>query len=120
MSAEFERIVLEKLDRIEAKLEAHDKKFEEHDRRFEAIDKQFEVVNKQFGAITDTLQVHQNLLTLFEYDFNQKMQAVLDGIAAINGRNAKYDDMFMHFSSKLLNHDVRISALEEEKEKYTK
>ncbi|MBO5413774.1 MAG: hypothetical protein J6A29_05780 [Clostridia bacterium] len=73
MSAKFEKLMLEKMDKLSGdlnsfknditerlvnfekftirKFEEHDKKFEAIDRRFEAIDRRFETIDRRFEAI---------------------------------------------------------------------
>lgn len=66
MSAEFEKLMLEKMDKLSGDLNSFRdniterlvnfekftiKKFEEHDKKFETIDKKFDVIDKKFDAI---------------------------------------------------------------------
>lgn len=142
MSQEFEKIVLEKLDNFEGRFDKIEKTLDEHTEKFKEIDKKLdehsekidrntkeiegltEVVmshtdaiqklDKKVDNLIDTVEVNKNILIKLEYDVNLKFNTLMDFFAKNEEEHKRIDDTLLHYNSKLLSHDIKISALENE------
>ena len=140
MSQEFEKIVLEKLDKIDAKLDEHTKTLNQHSKLIkdntQAIDSNRELIQKntkemtelrdvvlshtdslikierKVNDIADTTRLYGNMLIEHEYDLNLKFDTLMDAFSMNKQKHAEYDDLFLHHNKKCQDFDVRIFKLE--------
>ena len=133
MSQEFEKIVLEKLDKMDAKLDEHTNILNEHTKTLNGHFKQIqhntreiegltevliahngaiESINKKIDGLVDSVKVHQNLFTTLEYDLNLKFNALMDFFKMNEKNHEEYEEIIAQYNSKLLNHEIRICDLE--------
>lgn len=101
-------------------LNKHDKKFEEQNKKFSVIEKRLDRHDALFDKVLDELlgvqelaMQNHNILIQFEHDFNKKFDALFDSFVD-NGRHHKsFKKDISSINASLINHDIRISAIED-------
>lgn len=133
MSVKFEKIMLEKMDKLSDDLNSFKKditekltnferftilKFEEHDKRFEAIDKKFEAIDNKFESIDKKFVSIDKQFDILGNQINKltdDMQIVKNAVILIEDRitreiPALFDGYSMH-QEKQERHDNKINSL---------
>ena len=141
MSNEFETKILEKLDRMEFKIdkigievdkhtimiaenrkaiEGNRKAIEENRKAIETNTKMINENRKMIGknsleiaGLTEVITAHHNTLIKFEHDFNEKFKSLFDSFSANKDEHHVYDNHISNLNSKIFNHDIRLSSLED-------
>lgn len=134
MSANFEKLVLEKLDRLEAnqqKLETNQQRLEDNQQKLEANQQKFETNQQKFGdsqsdiktqlnnlifelkETQDVVKYNTSRIICLENTFKNKIDALFDARSINNKKHEEYENSFNHLNSKIFNHDIRISTLED-------
>lgn len=133
MSQEFEKIVLEKLDKMDAKLDEHTNLIKENT---QSINNNKELIQKnsreiqelrdvvmshadtlikmerKVNDIADTTRLYGNMLIEHEYDLNLKFDTLMDAFSMNKQKHAEYDDLFLHHNKKCQDFDIRLFKLE--------
>lgn len=126
MSQEFEKIVLEKLNKIEGTLDQHTEEFkrvnkvlDEHTEEIKSLrditmSNKASLVNleRKGNDISNTTRLYGNMLIEHEYDLNLKFNTLMDAFSLNKQKHAEYDDLFLHYNEKTIDHDIRLFKLE--------
>lgn len=64
-------------------------------------------------GLKESLDVHNKFFIRYENEFSKKLQVLFDFVSMAEEKHTMYDDINLHYNSKFLNHDIRISALED-------
>ena len=126
MPQEFEKIVLGKLNKIEGTLELHTEEFkrvnkvlDEHTEEIKnlrdiTMSNKASLVNleRKVNDISNTTRLYGNMLIEHEYDLNLKFNTLMDAFSLNKQKHAEYDDLFLHYNEKTIDHDIRLFKLE--------
>lgn len=126
MPQEFEKIVLGKLNKIEGTLDQHTEEFkrvnkvlDEHTEEIKnlrdiTMSNKASLVNleRKVNDISNTTRLYGNMLIEHEYDLNLKFNTLMDAFSLNKQKHAEYDDLFLHYNEKTIDHDIRLFKLE--------
>lgn len=133
MSQEFEKIVLEKLNKIEGTLDQHTDILSDHTKilkehtgilneHTEEIKSLREIttsnkaslvnLERKVNDISNTTRLYGNMLIEHEYDLNLKFDTLMDAFSLNKQKHVEYDDLFLHYNEKTIDHDIRLFKLE--------
>lgn len=130
MSQEFEKIVLEKLNTMDKKLDEHTgilnehtDILNEHSDQFKGIHKDIYDINNKIIKNTDEISdlaevVRYNTETIkkFNKDYGKKIGISLSAYEQLSGKVKTNEFMISNLKSKDFQNDIRISALEDKVE----
>ena len=88
MSKEFEELVLKKLEKLDVL-----------DERTSNTDKNVREIKRDFAV--------------FDFEINRKIDTLFDAISVNNEKHVSYEENIVSLNSKVFNHDIRISNLED-------
>ena len=126
MPQEFEKIVLGKLNKIEGTLDQHTEEFkrvnkvlDEHTEEIKnlrdiTMSNKASLVNleRKVNDISNTTRLYGNMLIEHEYVLNLKFNTLMDAFSLNKQKHAEYDDPFLHYNEKTIDHDIRLFKLE--------
>ena len=127
MSQEFEKIVLEKLDKIDATLNEHTGILSEHTKTLNEHTEQFKIVRKDIYEINNkiikSLEKMEEIEEVVEFNtqyikkYNEenvkKIDVTFKAYEQLNTRVRMNECMISNLKSKNFENDVRITALED-------
>lgn len=134
MSQEFEKIVLEKLNTMDKKLDEHkvilnehteilnEHKgiLNEHTEQFKKIRKDiYDINNKiikntdEISALTEVVRYNMETIKKFNKDYGKKIDISLSAYEQLNDKVKTNEFMISNLKSKEFQNDIRISALED-------
>ena len=126
MSQEFEKLVLEKLDKIDAKLDEHTQSINNNKELIQKNSREIQElrdvvmshadtlikIERNVNDIADTTRLYGNMLIEHEYDLNLKFDTLMDAFSMNKQKHAEYDDLFLHHNKKCQDFDIRLFKLE--------
>ena len=120
MSAEFEKIVLEKFDELNLKItelseEVHELKGKVDINTNSIINLSEKVENNStlINNLSDKVECQGLNFAKFENDFNIKVQGLFDSFVANTESHLAYDKFISALNAKTYDHNIRISVLED-------
>jgi hypothetical protein len=127
MSAEFEKIVLEKFDELKTEIISLSKKVKNLDVKVDNLDAKvnnLDVKVNNLDVKVDNLDIKVNTIEQkvdqqglnfaeFENEFNIKVQALFDSFVANTESHLAYDKFISALNAKTYDHNIRISVLED-------
>lgn len=134
MSQEFEKIVLEKLNTMDKKLDEHTEMLNEHTKtlnehteilnehteQFKKVRKDiYDINNKiikntdEISALTEVVRYNTETIKKFNKDYGKKIDISLSAYEQLNDKVKTNEFMISNLKSKDFQNDIRISALED-------
>lgn len=134
MSQEFEKIVLEKLNTMDKKLDEHTEILNEHKgilnehteilnehtEQFKKVRKDiYDMNNKiikntdEISALTEVVRYNTETIKKFNKDYGKKIDISLSAYEQLNDKVKTNEFMISNLKSKDFQNDIRISALED-------
>ena len=134
MSQEFEKIVLEKLNTMDKKLDEHTEILNEHTEilnehkgilndhteQFKKVHKDiYDINNKiiknidEISDLTEVVRYNTETIKKFNKDYIKKIDISLSAYEQLNSRVKNNEFMISNLKSKDFQNDIRISALED-------
>lgn len=134
MSQEFEKIVLEKLNTMDKKLDEHTEILNEHTRtlnehteilnehteQFKKVRKDiYDINNKiikntdEISALTEVVRYNTETIKKINKDYGKKIDISLSAYEQLNDKVKTNEFMISNLKSKDFQNDIRISALED-------
>lgn len=120
MSQEFEKIVLEKLNKMDEKLDEHTKILNEHSELLNEHTKVLKEHSKKIAKnseeiadLTELVKIHHNTILKFDYDFRKKIDTLFDAYEVVNTKVETNSEMIKDLKANYFKHGIRISSLED-------
>ncbi len=113
LEQDFMKEVLKRFDKIDAKLAEHSKEFNKVNAQLVQHSKKISNNSLEIQGLTEVVTVHNNTLIKFEHEFKNKFDALFDSFSANQDKHIEYENSLDILNSKVLNHNIRISALED-------
>lgn len=111
MSKEFEELVLKKLDNTENVLNnVVLKRLDNTDRLIQDV--VLERLDNMERTFSSEIKNLNNKFTVFDYEINKKIDTLLDAFVVNTENDSKHEEKIESLDKKVLNHDIRISDLE--------
>ena len=102
MSKEFEELVLKKLEKLDVL-----------DKRTLNLEEKYIDTDKTLKEISTELQNLNNKFTVFDYEINRKIDSLFDAFIDNTEKDTIHEGKIDSMNEKILNHDIRISNLED-------
>ena len=99
MSKEFEEIVLEKLDTLEADMNV--------------LKTELKATQETVKSLSENVNDLNNRFTVFDFEINRKVDTLFDAITANKEKHDLFEQSIVSLNTKTFNHDIRISVLED-------
>ncbi len=113
LEQDFMKEVLKRFDKIDVKLEEHSKKFDKVNAQLARHSKKISNNSLEIAGLTEIVTAHNNTLIKFEHEFKDKFDTLFDSFLVNQDKHVEYEDSLDVLNSKVFNHDIRISALED-------
>ena len=112
---------LDKIDSLEAKISNTDKiiqnvvlkKLDVLDERTLNLEEKYINTDKTIKEISAELQNLNNKFTVFDYEINRKIDSLFDAFVVNTEKDTVHEEKIESMDEKILNHDIRISNLED-------
>ena len=128
MSQEFEKIVLEKLNAMDKKLDehteilnAHTEMLNEHTEQFKKVRKDiYEINNKiiksanEISDLTEVVEYNTKAIEKANKDYERKLDVSLKAYEQLNTKVKVNECMISNLKSKNFQNEIRINALEDQ------
>ena len=95
MSKEFEKIVLKKLEKLDA------------------LDERTKNTEKELKTTQESIKKLNNDFTVFDFEINKKIDTLFDAITVNNEKHDLFEKSIVSLNTKTFNHDIRLSVLED-------